>query len=241
MERQTFWALIKQYGFQRIQSMIGFFMPSIMHRSLRQGLHAIWHKGNWQDLPKEGFIFASNHPSWWDMYVSWLIGQKLSQPMSGIFRDETLKIFPFFRSIGGIGQNEVREALRRIKQGHILQVFPSGDIQQSGLRNSYEGFAFLAEKSKAPVYPVALRVLMRGAQKPEVFVVLGEKLEFKNTREEFIQELELSVNSLLEQLDGQLKNTHPEAKPDGFESWLEPQLRFDQKIAKFKKLWLPYR
>ena len=237
MESQSFWTLIKQRSFQRIQGAIGFFMPSIMHRSLRQGLHAIWHKGNWQELPKEGLIFASNHPSWWDMYVCWLIGQRLSRPMSGIFRDETLKTFPFFRSIGGIGQNEVREALRRIKQGHILQVFPSGDMQQSGLRNSYEGFAFLAEKSKTPVYPVALRVIMRGAQKPEVFVVLGEKLEFKNTRAELIQELQTSVNSLLEHLDTQLKDTHPEAKPEGFESWLEPRLRFDQKIAKFRSFW----
>ncbi len=236
MKKAPFFSGIFQ-RFSSVQKGIGFFMPLIMRRSLRQGLHAIYYQGAWQALPKEGIIFASNHPSWWDMYVCWLIGQKLSRALSGIFDDKTLETFPFFRSIGGIGHTEIREALRRIERGHILQIFPSGDMQQGSLKNSRQGIAFLAEKSKAPVYPLALRVVVRGAQKPEVFVVLGQKLEYHDNRTVFIEQLEEAVNTLLESLEQTILNTHPEAKPQGFEVWLNPALRFDQKIVKFEKFW----
>lgn len=228
---------MKQLLFGYIQKAIGWFMPLIMRRSLRKGLHAIYQRGYWNNLPKEGIILAANHPSWWDMYVCWFMGQQLSRPLSGVFRDETLKTFPFFRSIGGIGHSEIREALRRIQQGHILLIFPSGDMQQGGLKYSHEGVAFLAEKSCAPVYPLALRVVMRGAQKPEVFMVLGERLEPSPTRQDLLLKMENAVNNLLVQLEQQILQTHPEAKPEGFESWLAPPLRFDQKIARWQAFW----
>jgi 1-acyl-sn-glycerol-3-phosphate acyltransferase len=220
-----------------IQQGIGACMPFIMRRSMRQGLHAIWHKGDWEHLPKSGLIFASNHPSWWDMYVCWWIGQHLKRPLSGIFHDETLKTFPFFRSIGGIGQREIREALRRLDNGHILQIFPSGDMQYKTIKHSHEGIAYLAEKSRVAVYPVALHVVVRGAQKPEVFVILGEKLEFNGSRSELITQIENSINQILENLEQQLLQTHPEARPEGFEAWLGPALRFDQRIAMLRKFW----
>jgi 1-acyl-sn-glycerol-3-phosphate acyltransferase len=221
-----------------IQNMIGKSMPLIMHRSMRRGLHAIWHQGNWEDLPKTGIIFASNHPSWWDMYICWLIGQKLDRPLSGIFRDKTLKTFPFFRHIGGIGQREIREALRRLNKGHILQLFPSGDMQYKQLNHSHQGTAFLAAKSKSWVYPLALHVVVRGAQKPEAFVILGEKLEPCDHPAQFTSELERRINLMLENLEEQLSKTHPEAKPEGFEAWLKPTLRFDQRIIKLQRFWI---
>ena len=231
------WTRVRKSLMNHLQHMIGACLPFIFQRSMRQGLHAIWQSGAWQTLPKEGFILAANHPSWWDMYVCWLIGQKLSRPLSGIMRDDTLKTFPFFRSIGVIAQGEIREALRRLKQGHILQIFPSGDMQQGKIKNSHQGVAFLAEKSGLAVYPLALRVVVRGAQKPEVFMVLGEKLKYQSHGAEFVTQLEDKINDLLESLDNTILNTHPEAKPHGFEAWLLPRLRFDERMAKLRKLW----
>jgi 1-acyl-sn-glycerol-3-phosphate acyltransferase len=212
-------------------------LPFIMNRSLRTGLYAVWQRGNWQALPKTGIIFAANHPSWWDMYLFWLIRQKLQRRVSGMMREDTLATFPFFRSLGVIARGEVREALRRLKRGDILQIFPQGEMHQGGITKLHEGVAFLAEKSKAPVYPVALRLLVRGAQQPEAFIVLGEPLMFSGTRTEFLKTLQQRVNALLEVIDHTLQNTPPEAKPESFTNWLPQRKRFDERIKWLQKLW----
>lgn len=212
-------------------------LPFIMTRTLNSGLYAVWQRGQWEALPKSGFILASNHPSWWDLYLFWLIRQKLQRPISGMMREDTLQTFPFFRSVGVIARNEIREALRRLKRGDILQIFPQGEMHQGDITEAHEGVAFLAEKACAPIYPVALRLVVRGAQQPEAFVVLGEPLQFVGERAEFLHKLKTSVNSLLESIDQTVLSTHPEAKPEGFTNWLPEKKRFDERIAWLQKLW----
>lgn len=49
----------------------------------------------------------------------------------------------------------VREALRHLKQGNLLGVFPEGGIQEGRpITHANSGIAFLALRSQAPVYPV---------------------------------------------------------------------------------------
>jgi 1-acyl-sn-glycerol-3-phosphate acyltransferase len=212
-------------------------LPLMMNRSLRTGLYAVWQRGNWQALPKTGVIFAANHPSWWDIYLFWLMKQKLKRPISGMMREDTLQTFPFFRSVGVIARGEIREALKRLKRGDILQIFPQGEMHQGGISELHEGVAFLAEKSGVPVYPVALRLVVRGAQQPEAFIVLGEPLLDSGSRTEFLECLKAEINDLLESTDLIIRNTHPEAKPEGFTSWLPERKRFDERIAWLQKLW----
>ncbi len=57
----------------------------------------------------------------------------------------------------------VREALRKLKKGDLIGVFPEGGIQDSrpiAVANS--GIAFLALRSQAPVYPVYMNDSPRG-------------------------------------------------------------------------------
>ncbi|MFN0196472.1 MAG: lysophospholipid acyltransferase family protein [Planctomycetaceae bacterium] len=52
----------------------------------------------------------------------------------------------------------VREALRRLKNGGLVGVFPEGGINKGpGLREANPGIAWLALHSKAPVYPVYIQ------------------------------------------------------------------------------------
>ncbi len=220
-----------------IELCITFVLPFMMNRALRTGLHAVWQRGDWQSLPNSGLILAANHPSWWDLYLFWLIRQKLQRPISGMMREDTLATFPFFRSVGVIAQTELREALRRLKQGEILQLFPEGDMRQGKVQIMHEGVAFLTEKSGVPVYPLALRLVVRGAQQPEAFIVLGEPLQFSGERAEFLEALKKSINGLLETTDHVILNAHPEAAPEGFTNWLREKKRFDQRIKWLQKLW----
>jgi 1-acyl-sn-glycerol-3-phosphate acyltransferase len=227
------WQRLKQV----IDRGIVFVLPFIMSRTLETGLYAVWQRGNWQALPGSGLIFASNHPSWWDLYLFWFIRQKLKRPVSGMMREDTLQTFPFFRSLGVIAQSEIREALRRLKRGDILQIFPQGEMHQGGVATVQEGVAFLAEKSGVLVYPVALRLVVRGAQQPEAFILLGEPLQFVGTRTEFSEVLKEQINVLLETIDQTILETHPEATPEGFTNWLPEKKRFDERIKWLQKLW----
>ncbi|MGL4611242.1 MAG: lysophospholipid acyltransferase family protein [Trueperaceae bacterium] len=226
-QRLTYW----------IERLIILIFPFIMRRSLNKGLCALWQRGDWQKLSKTGVIFAANHPSWWDMYVLWFMGQKIKRNLYGMMREDTLKTFPFFRSIGVIGVSEVRESLRLLQRDAILQIFPQGEMHQGGLTEPSEGVAFLAEKSKAPVYPLALRFVVRGGQQAEAFLVLGEPLFFSGTRAEFLERLKQEMNCLLESVDNLILETHPEAEPEGFTNWLPERKRFDKRITWLQKLW----
>jgi 1-acyl-sn-glycerol-3-phosphate acyltransferase len=220
-----------------IERGIGFALPFIMLRTLNTGLHAVWQRGAWQALPKTAVIFAANHPSWWDMYLCWFIGQKLRRPLNGMMREDTLATFPFFRAIGVLSRTEVREALRALKRGEDLQIFPQGDMHQGGITQAHDGVAFLAEKSGVPVYPVALRLVVRGAQQPEAFILLGEPLLFSGERTEFLQTLAKKIDELLRSLEQTISETHPEATPAGFTNWLPEKKRFDERVKWLQKLW----
>jgi 1-acyl-sn-glycerol-3-phosphate acyltransferase len=220
-----------------IERFIILIFPLMMRRSLETSLHAVWQRGDWQGLPKTGVIFAANHPSWWDMYLLWLMKKKIGRNIYGMMREDTLATFPFFRSIGVIGRNEVRESLRLLKRGDDLQIFPQGEMHQDGITELSEGVAFLAQKSNVPIYPLVLRLVVRGAQQPEAFIVLGEPLMFSGTRAEFLEALKQKVNYLLESTDHLIQNTHPEAKPEGFTNWLPERKRFDERVKWLQKLW----
>lgn len=79
----------------------------------------------------------------------------------------------------------VREALRRLKQGELIGVFPEGGIQEGEpIAHANSGIAFLALRSKAPVYPVYIRNSARGKNMIEPFysfsntsLVYGEPID----------------------------------------------------------------
>ena len=209
-------------------------LPLIVNRSLHTGLHGIWARGDWAGLPAGPYILAANHHSWWDLYLIWRLRDRLKRTMTGFMDEATLAKFPFFRRQGVISRTEVRLALRRLARGDVLQIFPEGALRQAGQVNKVEaGLSFLTRKAQVPVYPLALRVVMRGAEKPEAFVVLGERLGDENVSACF----RTAVNALLTDIDSAVAVSNPEVPPEGFEAWGVSSKRFDERLAWLKKVW----
>ncbi|CAN5905570.1 lysophospholipid acyltransferase family protein [soil metagenome] len=209
-------------------------LPTIVNRSLRTGLHGIWAKGDWAGLPAGPYILAANHHSWWDLYLIWRLRDRLKRTLTGFMDEETLEKFPFFRRQGVISSTEVRLALRRLARGDVLQIFPEGELRQAGQVQEVEaGLSFLAHKAWVPVYPLAFRVVMRGAERPEAFIVLGERLEAENLPTCFTT----AVNKLLTDIDAVVTLSNPEVPPEGFEAWGVSARRFDERLAWLKKVW----
>ena len=217
-----------------IEGWIARSVPLIIRRSLENGLHGVWAKGDWDALPPGGLIIAANHHSWWDGYLLWLVKRRTNRPICLLMEGRQLERFRFFRYWGAIDRREVREALRRLERGDLLFIFPEGRLEPTGkVVNVHRGLEFLATRAAVPIYPLALRVVVRGAQHPEAFVVLGQKLEPNTTPEAYRE----AVNRLLLELDTFIAHAEPEAPPEGYEAWLEGRQSFHTRMGWVARLW----
>ena len=221
-----------------LERLIALCLPFIFERTLRTGLHRIWLRGDFSALPTTPFILAANHSSWWDAYLVHYIRARLPLPLTTVVKAATLQTFPFFRHVGAVAHSEPRTLLRRLQAGEAAFIFPEGDMQPAGqLGDLKSGLAFLAQRTGVDIYPVAFRVVLRGAQQPEAFVVLGERLPSEGTRATLMAHFETALNELLAELDDQLATLHPEAQPSGFVLSSSPSKRFDERIAVLRRLW----
>lgn len=196
----------------RITGLIAWVLPWVIRRSLRRGLHGVYARGAWDALPRGGVLLAANHHTWWDLYLAWLVGQRLGRPLSGLILAETLARFPFFRAIGAVPTTQLREVLRRLGRGELLVIFPEGELRPAArVEVIAPGLEFLAGRSGAPVYPVAVRGVLRGAQRPEIFMVLGQATPPAGVK--------AALNDLLAGLEAELAAADPETPLPGFTLW----------------------
>ncbi|MCX5656956.1 MAG: lysophospholipid acyltransferase family protein [Candidatus Omnitrophica bacterium] len=119
-----------------------------------------------ENLPNEGaYIIASNHVSLLDPVA---VGLLVRRRVSFVAREDLFrnKIFGFIlRQIGVIPLHRnrqdikaIREALRRIREGGVLAIFPEGTRSRDGsIGNFLSGIEVLARAAQAKVVPVYLK------------------------------------------------------------------------------------
>jgi 1-acyl-sn-glycerol-3-phosphate acyltransferase len=122
-------------------------------------------------LPRTGAaILVCNHLSGLDpvliqaccpRLIRWMMAREYYQQpvLKTIF--DTIGIIPVDRS--GRDMAATRAALRALKNGYVLGVFPEGKIETNGeLLPFQSGIGLLAEKSQAPIYPAYMEGTQRG-------------------------------------------------------------------------------
>lgn len=116
-----------------------------------------------ENIPKSGsFIIASNHASNLDPFI---VGITFPRRVTFVAKEELFKqrflgfvlaawgAFPIRR--GSSDFRALREALRRLKAGYPLVIFPEGTRKVSNnSKNPEQGVGFIAVKSGVPVIPV---------------------------------------------------------------------------------------
>jgi len=119
-----------------------------------------------ENLPKIGnFILASNHISNLDPFVLGLVARKR---FSFIAKEELFKaplLNFYFHQVGAFPIKResadfraIREALRRLKRGNPLVIFPEGTRGVAGrVKKINSGIGLLAIKSNLPVLPVYIK------------------------------------------------------------------------------------
>jgi 1-acyl-sn-glycerol-3-phosphate acyltransferase len=120
----------------------------------------------------------------------------------------------------------VRQALYALRRKEALILFPEGEIRPpGGVGPLQRGAVWLAAKAGVPLLPVAVRVVLRGQELPEAYVVVGEPLGAD------LGELERSLNRMLSDLDRQLSTAPPEEPLPGFQLALPGRASTHERMA----------
>ncbi|WP_233554814.1 lysophospholipid acyltransferase family protein [Deinococcus cavernae] len=186
----------------------------LLRRAIRTDVHGqlagVWVRG---PLPTGAAVLAPNHHSWWDGYLLAVLAWSLGQPFTLMMTPRQLRRFPFLRRIGAVDTGQTRELLRAVRAGGWAVIFPEAALQSAGpVRALHPGAAWLARASGAPLVPVALRVVLRGAQWPEAFVRFGPPCAPDH--------LHAVLTELLAALDADLLASDPDQPPAGYLKWL---------------------
>ncbi len=139
-------------------------------------------------LPDLPTLVYSNHPSWWDGYVAYLLSREIWRSEGYLMMEEAqLRRYGFFRYCGAfsVDRHDPREGMRAVQYAALLLrgsrrvvwIFPQGEIVPSDRRPlvTFSGAAHIARRA-APVrcLPAALRFEFGGEQRPEALIRLGE-------------------------------------------------------------------
>ncbi len=143
--------------FYSILRFIGIFIFKILFRLEAQGLEHIPKKG--------GFILASNHSSYLDPIA---LGIVCKRPLNYMAKKELFRgslaakffskinVFPVKRDSADIWA--IKEAIRRVRLGGALVLFPEGSRRFDGVSpEPYSGIGFLTVKLSVPVIPVFIK------------------------------------------------------------------------------------
>jgi len=119
----------------------------------------------WRNVPKRGgAILASNHQSFLDPM---LIGLPLQQRLHFMARESLFRFWGFgslIRSLNAFpvrreaaGPEDLARALRRLREGKLVLVFPEGTRTKDGEVGTFRrGVVSLAARAGVPVVPVAV-------------------------------------------------------------------------------------
>lgn len=186
-----------------------------------------WRADNRNPIPADGpAILIANHTSPIDPLMLWNnhhLGAVNNKPQ--IYHFVMLKEHYYQSGVSWICKNmqaipldnekgniAIREALRHLENGHVVGIFPEGGINRDpGLGTGNPGVAFLALKSRAPVYPVFIQNSPGGKNLIEPFynfcrinIVYGKPIELsdyygeKINREALAEVTEILMDRLAE-------------------------------------------
>ena len=172
-----------------------------------------------ENIPDKGaIIVAPNHKSYWDPPV---IGTAVNNRIIHYMAKEELFKNPIFGWIirqfgtfpvkrGTVDRQAVRQAVRELKSGNPLGIFPEGTrIKREGLGRFHSGMASLALMTGTPVVPVAVIGTMDLPKKNgPLAVLIGKPIEVKKERptDEKVAELNDIVKGEIQKMMDEYKN-----------------------------------
>lgn len=154
-----------------------------------------------------GLLVAANHISNLDPP---LLGVALPRPVSYMAKKELFELpvlgqvlprlhaFPVDRQAGGTAA--LRAALRLIKDGRCVGIFPEGGRNVSGTNEEKAGAAFLAAASGVPVVPAAIVGTRHLRLFGKVTVIFGDPIHVVRNRQSDGGDLEKGAAEIMQRI-----------------------------------------
>ncbi|HEX3463881.1 MAG TPA: lysophospholipid acyltransferase family protein [Candidatus Elarobacter sp.] len=154
-----------------------------------------------------GLVVAANHLSNFDPPI---LGIALPRPVSYMAKKELfampvikqliprLNAFPVDRDAGGTAA--LRAALRMLKEGRCVGIFPEGGRNVTGTNEEKAGAAFLAAASGVPVVPAAIVGTRKLRPFARVSVVFGEPMTVKRDRQSDGADVEKGAAEIMQRI-----------------------------------------
>lgn len=192
-----------------------------LNQLVRRAVHGVWVRGT---LPEGPVVWAANHHSWWDGFVAASVVRADGRIPALLMDAANLKSFGFLRRSGVLGTSEPRAALAALRTDAVLIVFPEAELFAPGpLGPVHAGAQWMAAQGSAALVAVAVRVVMRGQQRPEVYV------DFTDVGpDEALSEM---LGRRLGELDNELRTADPREPLPGFDLVLPGRPGWDERIA----------
>lgn len=128
-------------------------------------------------LPRHGpAIIVANHTSGLDPLmiqsivnrpIAWMVAREFHDAASAGWLYRRQRSIPVDRN--GRDTTALREALRRLAEGHVLGIFPEGRITTGGPPKLQTGVGLIAQRAGVPIYPVGIAGSTVGAAFGSVF------------------------------------------------------------------------
>ncbi len=217
-----------------LERLVARFVPARIDRALRRGLAGVWGKLE-APPPAGGAVVVANHHAWWDAYLAWGLAVHHGRPSGAVMDDDQLARFGFFRHLGAVPASRPRAAARHAAAGAWLVVFPEGELRPPGpLGPTRPGAAAIARWADVPLWPVAFRAVIRGFERPEVYVRAGTPLPSGTSAEAAIA----ALAAVLARLDADLAAADdPEVPLPGYERWWQGTRSASERAAWVARLW----
>lgn len=144
-----------------------------------------------ENIPKDGaFILAANHVSNWDppflgtfmtREVCYMGKEELFKNPVMAWACRNLHVFPVKR--GAADKTAIKTAVKILKDGKCLGIFPEGTRSKTGkLGKAEAGVSLIAAMTKAPIIPAAIvnteKIFSKEKFFPCLAVVYGTPLQF---------------------------------------------------------------
>jgi 1-acyl-sn-glycerol-3-phosphate acyltransferase len=154
-----------------------------------------------------GVLIAANHISNLDPPI---LGLAVPRPVSYMAKKELFAIpvlktvithlnaFSVDRQAGGTAA--LRAALRMLKEGRAVGVFPEGGRNVTGTNEEKAGAAFLAAASGAPVVPAAIVGTRRLRPFAKVTVIFGDPLHVVRNRQSKEDDLAKASGEIMQRI-----------------------------------------
>ena len=176
----------------------GAVLRTALRLTVRGGLAGIWVRGQ---IPAGPTVLAANHHSWWDPFVAVELVTLARRRATLLMDAGQLRRYRFARRLSVIGTDEPRSGLVVLRDGGVLVLYPEGRLLPAGPPAPLAaGASWFARRAPARLCSAAVRVLLRGGQFGEAYVVLSQ-IDTTGTREIVTRRLDDQLRHDLAGLD----------------------------------------